>query len=416
MNILFFNTSDRTGGAAVAANRLMKALQKYRISVKMIVKEKRTKNQDVIPAGNTLIRKYALLFDFYWERLVIFMNNHFDRSKLFKVSIANTGVDITKKLPTSDIFHLHWVNQGFLSLNDIQRLTSKNKPVVWTMHDMWPCSSICHYSWGCDRFTRQCGKCPFLNSQSESDLSYKIYKKKEKLFQSKIYLVAVSSWLANQAKRSSLTKHLPIYVIPNVIDLNIYFPQNKQDIRSKLNLPLDKKIILMGAARLDDSIKGFHFLKEAIHQLLQRYTNLHLVLFGAIKDVDATLNDLNISYTWLGLLNDNSEIAELYSAADVTVVPSYYETFGQTLIEAMACKCPVVSFNNSGQTDIIDHKENGYLAKYKDVEDLANGIEWVLSCPDQEALKDNCINKVYACYTEEVVAQQYIELYNSITS
>ena len=208
-----FNTSDRTGWAAVAASRLMKALQKYQVSVKMIVKEKQTNSKEVFPIGTSFIKRYKLLFDFYWERLIIFLNNHFDRSKLFKVSIANTGLSISKLNYASDIIHLHWINQGFLSLKEIQRLINQKKPIVWTMHDMWPCTSICHHSWGCERFVAQCGKCPFLNSQLNSDLSYKVYKKKEILFKANIYLVAVSSWLAEQAKKSSLTKHLPIVVI-----------------------------------------------------------------------------------------------------------------------------------------------------------------------------------------------------------
>ena len=92
-------------------------------------------------------------------------------------------------------------------------------------------------------------------------------------------------------------------------------------------------------------------------------TDILLILFGSIKNSESFFQELSVPYISLGLLTDNNQISDLYSAANVTVVPSLYETFGQTLIEAMACGCPTVSFNNSGQTDIIDHQVNGFLAK-----------------------------------------------------
>ncbi|MDR1982123.1 MAG: glycosyltransferase, partial [Tannerellaceae bacterium] len=93
---------------------------------------------------------------------------------------------------------------------------------------------------------------------------------------------------------------------------------------------------------------------------------------------------------------------------------SFYETFGQTLIESMACGCPVVSFNNSGQTDIINHKENGYLASYGDVEDLARGIEWVLENKEKRLLSEACLKKVEASYSEQIIAGKYIRLYTHL--
>lgn len=170
----------------------------------------------------------------------------------------------------------------------------------------------------------------------------------------------------------------------------------------------------MGAVRLDDPIKGFEFLKDALNILSCARNDILLVLFGAIKNDKPFFDHLDVPCLSLGHLSDNNQIAELYSAADVTVVPSFYETFGQTIIEAMACGCPAVSFNNSGQTDIIDHKKNGYVANYKDASDLANGIRWVLEHEDQQALSDACVKKVQENYTEEVVAKQYMALYKHL--
>ena len=400
MKVIFLNTSERTGGAAVAAGRLRQALNRMGVQVDLLVREDTWLNR----------------FRFYWERLVIFLCNHFNRKNLFTVSIANTGVDVSNHplVREADIIHLHWINQGFLSLKDIKALVQLGKPIVWTMHDMWPVTGICHYAWECRCFYETCGKCLFLKSSQQKDLSHRVWKRKSFLRNSGIHLVAVSSWLAEQAKISSLTSNLEITVVPNVIDVSVFTTKEKKLVRDKYSFPLDKKIILMGAARLDDPIKGFQFLKKALNTLLQEREDLLLILFGAIKQEKSFFEQLNIPYISLGLLSDNNRIADLYSAADVTVVPSFYETFGQTLIEAMACGCPVVSFNNSGQMDIIDHKQNGYLANYKDADDLAAGIRWVLDYPDREALSKVCVEKVKRCYSEKVVAEQYKALYEQL--
>ncbi|WP_425883666.1 glycosyltransferase [Parabacteroides sp. ASD2025] len=400
MKIVILNTSERTGGAAVAAGRLGKALERVGILVEKLVRDDTWLNR----------------FRFYWERLIIFLCNHLNRKNLFAVSIANTGTDLSghPSVKDADIIHLHWINQGFLSLKDIEELVKLNKPIVWTMHDMWPCTGICHHAWGCERFYHECGKCPFLKSNNLHDLSYYVWKKKGFLKASDIQLVAVSSWLAEQAKKSSLTKDLEVVVIPNAIDVSVFFKKEQIEIRKKFSFPLDKKIVLMGAARLDDPIKGFEFLKDALNILSCARNDILLVLFGAIKNDKPFFDHLTVPYLSLGLLSDNNQIAELYSAADVTVVPSFYETFGQTIIEAMACGCPAVSFNNSGQTDIIDHKINGYVASYKDASDLANGIQWVLEHEDRLTLSDACVKKVQENYTEEVVAGQYMTLYEKL--
>ena len=231
---------------------------------------------------------------------------------------------------------------------------------------------------------------------------------------SKIQLVAVSSWLASLSKESSLTKDLDVKVIPNVIDTTIFTPKNRNEMRDLHSLPTDKKIIVVGAARLNDPIKGFEYLMKAITILSQKRSDIFLILFGGIKHDASFLSKIPIPYKYFGSLNDPSIISQIYSAADVTVVSSHYETFGQTIIEGMACGSPAVSFDNSGQTDIIDHQINGYLAKYKDADDLAAGIEWVIENRETMHLSEACVKKVKENYTEEIVADKYIELYKSL--
>lgn len=411
MRVLILDTTE----FGFAPNRILKALQKNNIDAKMLVRSKYTKDNSVVTINTSWLSKRRNFLRFVWERLIILLNNHFNRSDLFKVSIANTGADVSSHplVKEADIIHLHWINQGFLSLKDIQALIDTGKPIVWTMHDMWACTSICHHSWGCENFMRECGNCPLLHSHKHKDLSYHIFKSKLFISQSDIHIVTVSSWLENMAQKSAITKNLKTAVIPNVIDLNIFRPSNKNIVRKEYFFPFDKKVILMGALNINDPIKGFEFLKQAMRKIYKQNKEIILVLFGNIKD-NRILQDISFPVLHVGLLNNAESIAKLYSAADVNVVPSYYETFGQTITESMACGCPSVSFNNSGQTDIIDHKQNGYLAEYKNVDDLANGIQWVLENNDDGSLSKACIQKVEQNYSESVVAEKYIALYKKL--
>lgn len=411
MNILIVNTSERTGGAAVAASRLAMALNSNGVKAKMLVRDKQTDRLWVID----LPKSWKLNFNFVWERFCIWVANKFSRKNLFAVSIANAGTDITilPDFQKADIIHLHWINQGMLSLKNIQKIVESGKPIVWTMHDVWTLTGICHHPWGCERFVLGCGLCQFLHSNKTNDLSHKTFKSKLFISESKINIVTVSSWLKKLAEKSPITNKLNISVIPNAIDINKFQLYNKNSARRELNLPFDKKIILMGAHKIDDPIKGFLLLKRAVNMLFEEKKDILLVIFGNIKD-KKILDNSTFPIIHKGSIKDISVINQLYAAADVNVVPSYYETFGQTITEAMACGCPSVSFNNSGQTDIIDHKINGYLAKYKDIKDLSAGIKWVLYECDYVEISQKAREKIAYNFTEEVVAKRYIELYESL--
>ena len=135
MRVLIINTSERLGGAAVAASRLMESLKNNGIKAKMLVRDKQTDQISVVG----LQRNWWQVWRFVWERIVIWKANRFKKNNLFAVDIANTGTDITSlpEFQQADVIHLHWVNQGMLSLNDIRKILKSGKPVVWKMHDMW---------------------------------------------------------------------------------------------------------------------------------------------------------------------------------------------------------------------------------------------------------------------------------------
>ena len=282
------------------------------------------------------------------------------------------------------------------------------------MHDMWPCTGICHHAHECNRYEEACGECRFLRFPGKKDLSHRVFEHKRRIYsEGRLAFVAVSTWLAKRAAASALLQGRQVATIPNSLSLEKFRLSDRTDMRSLLHLSA-KHVIAFGAARIDAPIKGFSYLKQALSLLVREKgyapNDIHLLLFGNVKDAH-TLDDISVPYTHLGLVRDESTLSQIYSASDVLVSSSLYETFGQTIIEAQACGCLPVSFDNSGQTDIISHRRNGYLARYLSPEDLAEGIDWCLHAHiDRHELRKNVLGR----YSESKIAQQYIALYHQI--
>lgn len=396
MKVVILNTSERTGGAAVAAGRLGKALSRAEIQVDKLVRKDTWLNR----------------FRFYWERLIIFLCNHLNRKNLFAVSIANTGTDLSGHplVKGADIIHLHWINQGFLSLKDIQALVKLNKPIVWTMHDMWPCTGICHHARDCEKFQTECESCFFLNSKGK-DLSTSVFNNKLSLYKdANITFVGCSQWLSGRARKSYLLRDKTILSIPNPIDTEVYHPMDQGTARELLGLPSGKKLLLFGALNVTDKRKGIDYLIAALRKIEK--PDVELVVFGQVKDDIRDLFPVPIHS--MGYLSDESKIVALYNAVDMFITSSLEENLPNTIMESMACGTPCVGFEIGGIPEMIDHRVNGYVANYKDANDLANGIQWVLEHGDRQALSDACVKKVQENYTDEVIAGKYLALYQNI--
>ena len=420
MKIVLLNTSETKGGAAIAANRLMKTLKRFNVNIIKIVRDKQTDDSNVISVNSSFLISKFNYIRFLWERLSIFIHNKFCKENLFAVSIANTGTDISNhpEIKDADIIHIHWINQGFLSISDINKIIRTKKPVVWTMHDMWPCTGICHHARDCRNFTSECGNCFFLNSKRKNDLSKKIFIKKRKLIFSNnnITFVGCSNWLANKAKISNLSKNNRILSIPNPIDTNVFNPSDKILSRKQLNLPEDKKLLLFGAANISDKRKGIYYLIDAINMIKESNTvlgeQLCLVAFGQIKKDFTDL--VKIPVYQMGYLTDIEKIVSLYNAIDLFITPSLEENLPNTIMESMACGTPCVGFDIGGIPEMIDHKQNGYVAQYKDSKDLAIGIDWIFCNTNYNDLSVSARQKAVNNYSEDIVASQYLKLYNNL--
>jgi glycosyltransferase involved in cell wall biosynthesis len=293
----------------------------------------------------------------------------------------------------------------------IEELSKIKKPIVWSLHDMWAFTGGCHYDEDCGRYINKCEKCPILGSEDKRDLSARIFERKIKTFKDlDITIVGVSKWLELCAKQSQLLRNKRIMNIPNPLNTEIYKPVNKNLAKELLGIAANQKIILFGALNISQPRKGYKLLSEALTYI--RIPNISFAFFGS--SVEENIKCSNNSVLNIGKLNDDISLRIIYSAADVMIVPSLQEAFGQTATEAMACGTPVVAFGASGLLDIIDHKENGYLAKPYDVEDLTRGIKWVLEHPHKEDLSVRAYNKVINNFEMTMVAKKYKILYDEI--
>ena len=416
MRVLIINTSERIGGAAIAANRLMDALRNNGIQAKMLVRDKQTENITVIGLKKSLWS----IWQFVWERIVIWKANHFKQHNLFAVDIANTGTDITTypEFKEADIIHLHWVNQGMLSLKDLKKILQSGKPIVWTMHDMWPCTGICHHARECDKYHKECHHCPYLyNGGAKKDLSHQTFKKKKELYQlSPITFITCSQWLKERAGQSALLDQHPIVHIPNPIKTNLFTPRNKVEARQKCNLPTDKKLILFGSVKITDKRKGIDYFIESCKILAEKHpelvNNLGVAVYG--KESEQLKSLVPFQVYALDYISNEKELINVYNAVDLYVTPSLEENLPNTIMEAMACGIPCVGFNVGGIPEMIDHLHNGYVADYKSAEDFANGIHWTLSESEYQSLSEEARRKVTSSYSESTIAKKYIEVYNKI--
>ena len=413
MKVLIVNTSERTGGAAVAASRLMEALNNYGVKAKMLVRDKESERITVA----ALPQSWRLQGHFLWERFCIWLRLHLCRQHLFDIDIANCGTDITKlrEFQEADIIHLHWINQGMLSLKDIRRILASGKRIVWTMHDIWSATAICHLTLDCRRFETQCQECRLLpRGGSVNDLAAKVWKQKQRMLEGqRITFVACSEWLAGEARKSALLEGQTITSIPNPIDTHIYHPLDRQQVRQELDLPIEGRIILFVSQRATNPYKGMQYLTEACQQLVKIYPemveNTTVAILGG--HAEEVTDQLPFRSYPLGYVNDEQRIVKVYNAADVFVLPSLSENLPNTIMEAMACGIPSIGFRIGGIPEEINHQENGYVANYMDAVDLAKGIRWALDEANTEEVRKACLRKVAQHYSQQSVAKRYTDVY-----
>ncbi len=411
MKVTILSHSDTIGGASIVTYRLMKALQEQGVDARMIVYTKTIADDSI----DLISKRGRRGFYFLMERLRIAVSNGFSRENLFKVSIANIGLPIHKHpwVKDADIIVLGWINQGMISLKEISRMGKLGKPIVWVMHDMWNVTGICHHAYECEKYKDNCGDCQFLGKLSHKyDLSRRIFNKKNRLYKNiPITFVAVSNWLAERAKMSGLLKDHKIEVIPNPVPVETFYTQPQNDIKI---VDTDKQLILMGASRLDDPIKGFQYMIDALNYLFDNRPDVTrrslAVFFGSIRNPEL-LDKIRFPHIYLNRINDPNMLRDLFAEAKVVVSTSLYENLPGTLIEGQASGCLPVTFDHGGQRDIVTHLQNGYIADYKNPVSVAEGIVWALDTP---AVSSELHASVKRRFSAESVAKKFIELFDKL--
>lgn len=403
---LLVNASD-TGGSATATKRIHHGLRRIGVDSTMLVQQKSTDDPTIVGPESTVGRAWSLArphVDMLPLRL-------YGRSDGFGINwLPERKLERIREIDP-DVVHLNWVWRGALSVRTIGRL---DRPVVWRLPDMAALTGGCHYAYGCDRFEDRCGSCPQLDSDTDLDLSRLTWHRKAHHWENlDLTIVTPSTWLAEQARQSSLFGDKRIEVIPNALDTETYRLRDPELGREFFDLPEDKRLVLFGAVDpMGDYRKGADLLQEALQSLSGELENVELVVFGATEPADPP--DFGFPTHYVGYLHDDPSLVLLYSAADVMVVPSRYEGFGQTVSEALACGTPVVAFDATGPSGIVDHKETGWLAEPYDAGELGAGVEWMLNEADRTELSAVARGRAVERYEQRRVVRQYLDLYESV--
>jgi len=329
----------------------------------------------------------------------------------FSYPVLGSDVSTIEKVQVADVIYIHWVLNGFLNLNSLEKLFQLGKPIIFFLHDMWTFTGGCHYSFTCEKYETECNNCQIFRKEKVKDLAYKEFHKKLKLFEKydNLYFVSPSKWLYNCTKKAVLTKDKPTFHIPNYLDAKIFKPCDKMVAKGILNINDNETVIAFGAVSIDSPYKGWKYLQKALELLKkdEKYQNIHILIFGSGYNKEVA-ERIPFRTTFAGFLTSEYATTLMYNAADVFLAPSLADNLPYTILESEYCGTPVVAFNTGGIPDLIEHKQNGYLANYKDSNDLAVGIKYCL---------DNSI-KGYALpeFDGAAIMNKHLNLINQISS
>jgi glycosyltransferase involved in cell wall biosynthesis len=420
MRIVHISTSDIGGGAARAAYRVHSGLLRLGHDSRMLVLKKVsvdpavakfTPGDGMIDRFKRRLRRRRMDAD-----LLPYKATRPPGSEQFSDDRTEWREEPLRDLPECDIINFHWV-AGFVDHIPFFQWIARNRPkipLVWRLADMAPVTGGCHYDQGCGKFAARCGACPVLGSTVENDLSRQVWERKHQALSmvtnDRLHLVATSRWIGEQAARSSLLGRFKRTIIPNALDADVFQPRDKLFSRDLLNIPREAKVVLFAADNAKHKRKGFAQLAEAVEGI-DGIENLVLVSIGGGQPKIGGGRRL----IHLGKIDDDRVLSMAYSAADVYVIPSLQESFGQTVIESMACGTPIVGFASGGITDTVRPGLTGALAPTGDVPALRRAIVELLNDVDgRQRMAEQCRTIALAEYALDVQAKQYESLYRSM--
>jgi glycosyltransferase involved in cell wall biosynthesis len=416
LRVVHLSTSDSSGGAARAAFRLHTGLGRIGVESSMLVEERKTDDPrvkrvrtpgDLVSRLRRKVRRAAIARD--GARYP----NRPPSLDWFSDDRTPHADQIVGQLPPCDVVNLHWV-AGFVDYEGFFPAAAKlGVPLVWRLADMNAFTGGCHYDDGSGKFTGECGACHQLGSTNPNDLSRQIWQRKKRALAAVpdggLHLVGTSRWIAGEAKRSSLLGRFESTIIPNGLDVKDFAPRDRKFSRDFFDLPPDAKIVLFAADSAATVRKGFAYLAEA----LQGVRDVPGLLLVSVGGGDPKIE--GVPHRHLGRIRDDRVLSLAYSAADVYVIASLQESFGQTVTESMACGTPVVGFASGGIVDMVRPGVTGELAPTRDVAAMREAVKKVLSDPARRAeMGANCRRVVMEEYSLDVQARSYETLYRAL--
>ena len=395
MNIVFLNTFSSGGGAAIAANRLKSALEENFSDI--VITQLSASNRSILDK----VRVYLpLALEKGLLKLLLK-----DKNNLFRFSWALFGQKISNKrvIQEADLIHIHWINNAFITLKEIEKLKKLGKPLVITLHDMWFFTGGCHYSGSCMGFMSDCRACPFLKLQSPAMAQLKA---KIDIFNiSKTHFIGCSQWISDLAGKSQVANGGDVVAIPNPIEMREV--DSRTNLKIKYKFTPQETVLIFTSAKLDDKRKGLHHLLMALNKRPEKDLTLVLVGDGFEKiEIPEHIKTVNF-----GFIKDEKKKFELIAMADLMVCPSEEDNLPNTVMEALSMGTPVLAFDIGGLSDMVDHGGNGYLAKLKEADNgMTDGLDWFLKNRnelDAGKIREKCFEK----FSFEAVSASYMNVY-----
>ena len=340
------------------------------------------------PSKSVVIKIGNIFNIFFHVLLTRFLGDHMNGSKIATLALIKK---IKKIKP--DIIHLHQLHGYYINIPILFRFFKSLKtPIVWTLHDNWAFTEIPFGSYPKSLFF---------------DRSKQNFNKKNEIFNSlpNLKLIGVSKWISDLAKKSFLKNH-DISIVPNGVDISVFYPRNnKSHILKKYNLNPKKKYLIASGTTWNLN-KGILDYKK-ISKLLPK--NIILLLVG-IKDDKFFSNETNIKC--FHRTESQDELAELYSISEILLCLSYKESFGLTPVEAMSCGTPVIVYDNTALVELLT-KNTGKIVKTGDVFMVLEAINEILS-RKKKTYSDYCVKRAIKYYDKNKNYKKYIEVYNKL--
>lgn len=404
MNVLHLNSSDIEGGAAIAAYRLHQGLRRAGVDSRLLVPEAKLTEETT-----TVLAPMSLAERAFFKLTFKLLPNNTNLWRSWKLRQ-------TPAYQQADLLHFHNLHTGLYFNYLTIPLLTREKPVVFTLHDMWGFTGHCSYSYDCERWRQGCGKCPYPETYPAvqwDNTAIEWWLKRQAYARSNLTIVTPSRWLTHLA-RQSLLGRFSVQTIPNGLDTDLYRPLDKSEARRQFGLPQDRVVLMFSCADLNDSRKGMDLLIELL-QALPEAVKKEVVLFTMGHESGALANLAGMQIIQAGYVQSDEEKARCYSAADLFISTARADNLPLVLQESLACGTPLLAYDCGGIGDLVRHGVTGYTAPLGDLAGMTRLLVDLIQNPGvRQAMAARCRQVAVEEYSSETVARKYEYLYESL--